>query len=316
MIYCCYIRKPIPNNKKIAIYQLRFDLEINAIAWVQQQNPSDEAFYRAFKCVIKVALVSGGRESAAMVIRLGVDFFDVKVFADTGDDPTALLTVQHMNKYHNWNVHIVYKKDENGNQIKIRDFYANKFVQDEKTGLIGHALPIRSKKDCTGKFKIEPEMSLLHELYGDDVFYELYYGLSFSDKEIGRMRNSGVQYATNMYPLIMQHVDRQLCGQICKNYFGFIPERTWCRMCFEKTPKDWKDMWRNNKEEMLKIIKFEESSLLYKQYGYGLNSKPLSKIIKLKKVDQTTLTSCGCVKGDLSDYMNIESNTIKHEVTN
>lgn len=83
---------------------------------------------------IKVAFVSGGRESIAMVIKQGVDYYDELVFADTGDDPLAVNTNWFMEKYHGWKIHTVYSK-----YGKIREYYENKNVDDEPE-FTGHAM--------------------------------------------------------------------------------------------------------------------------------------------------------------------------------
>ena len=306
MIYCCYYILREINKKgkevKTPIYQTRFESKEQADKWVLEQDQKLEPFVKQFTQVKKIALVSGGRESSAMVFKVeqkyGKDFFDRKEFADTGDDPTGRATVDYLNQRHDWNIQIVFKKDEDGKQVNIVEYYENKIIDNEPE-FTGHALPSHIAKDCSNKFKISPIMNDLKETYGNDTFFDLYMGLSHSIKEIGRMRNTtGVLYSAYVYPLILEfQLDREMCGQVCLENMGFIPERSWCQMCIEKTFADWREMWKKNPKKVLEIIKFEESSKFMKKYGRGLATIPIKEILKIKELpqEQTTLISCGCV---------------------
>ena len=246
---------------------------------------------------IKVALCSGGRESTAMVIKQGLEYYDERVFADTGDDPHGLKVVQDLNDRLGWNIAIVHSKYGN-----IREYYENKIVSNEEQ-FIGHALPSQANKDCSGKFKITPITKYLFEKYGKDTNFELSFGMSFSKKEIHRMesiKSHQRKLDTSKFPLIEKQVDRELCGKICNDYLGYIPKRSLCDMCFERTIKDWKDFYNDDPNGCMSVIKFEESSKLFKKYGYGLAAKPIRKILKLPMIGQTELQfdtkPCACIE--------------------
>ena len=237
--------------------------------------------------MIKVALVSGGRESTAMVIKMeekyGKDYFDLKMFSDTGRDPEGRQTVDYLNKYCNWDVGIVQSKYGD-----IQDYYSNIDVHDKTDSkLDGHAMPYRAQRDCSTKFKISPNRNALRAAYGKKETFEIYYGFSHSKKEIKRKKailkpKNMVSYCTYKFPLIDEfQIDREMCGEICKKYLGFIPKRSVCDLCFEKTQADWKEMARTNKKRFLEICEFEENSHIFKVYGYGLNGIPLRQLAKL-----------------------------------
>lgn len=237
--------------------------------------------------MIKVALVSGGRESTAMVKMMedkyGEDFFDIKLFSNTGRDPEGLATVEYLNKTQNWDVGIVQSKHGD-----IQDYYANIEVEDKiDTKLNGHAMPFRAQKDCSYKFKIAPNRNALRATYGKKETFEIYYGFSFSKKEIKRKMRvlkpaNQVQYCTYKFPLIDEFkIDRDMCGKVCEDFLGFIPKRSVCDMCFEQVQADWKELARTNKKRFLEICEFEESSHIYHVFGYGLNAIPLRQLAGL-----------------------------------
>lgn len=235
----------------------------------------------------RVALVSGGRESTAMVIKQTPQFFDELVFADTGDDPHGLATIEHLNKYHNWNIQIVRSK-----HFPIVDYYQNIHVEDKiDDKLSGHAMPFHAQKDCSSKFKIQPARKYLREKYGKKEFFEIYYGFSFSLKEVGRKERVmdpryRVSYAEYKFPLIDLKVDRELCGKLCKDLLGFIPEPSLCDMCFERTQSQWKEFYKKHPERSNEIMEFEESSHVFKVFGYGLNGVPLRRLFDLEPLDE------------------------------
>jgi len=243
---------------------------------------------------IRIALVSGGSESLAMVRKceeeFGEDFFDGKIFADIGRDPSGRATVDYLNKYKNWGIGIV--QSIYGD---IQDYYANIDVKDkESEELDGHAMPYRAKRDCSKKFKIQPIRNYLRDLFGKKVKFILYYGFTKSKKDIKRKLklskpDNRVSYCAYRFPLIdIFKMDRKHCTDLCQKYLGFIPDKSACDMCFENTISDWKKLWLTNKKRALDIMHFEEGSHIFKVFGYGLNQIPLRKIFRYSE-NQTTL---------------------------
>jgi hypothetical protein len=241
--------------------------------------------------MIKVALISGGRESTAMVKKVedkfGKDFFDEKMFANTGDDPHGVATIEHLEKYCGWKVTTVKSK-----HFPIVKYYEDAHVIDKlDVKDSGHAMPFHAQKDCSTKFKITPVRNYLREKYGKKEKFEIYYGFSFSKKEVERkMRVTKpeyqVGYATYKFPLIDMKIDRKLCGDICKELMGFIPEPSLCDMCFERTQGEWKKFYKDNPVRAEEVMKFEESSHIFKVFGYGLNGVPLRKLFGLEPLDK------------------------------
>lgn len=235
---------------------------------------------------IRIALVSGGRESLAMVRKceeeFGEDFFDGKIFADTGRDPAGRATVDYLNKVKNWGIGIV--QSQYGD---IQEYYANIDVEDkEDSELDGHAMPYRAKRDCSVKFKIRPIRNYLRDLFGKSAKFLMFYGFTNSKKDIKRKfkiikPENRVSYCGYRFPLIdIFKMDRLHCTELCKKYLGFVPDKSACDMCFENTITDWKKLWRTDKKRALEIMLFEESSHIFKVFGYGLNSIPLRKIFR------------------------------------
>ena len=166
-----------------------------------------------------------------------------------------------------------------------------------------HALPSQANKDCSQKFKIYAISDYLFNKYGKKTNFELSFGMSFSKKEVARMesiKSHQRKLDTSKFPLIEKMIDREQCGKTCEDYLGYIPKRSLCDMCFERTIQDWKDFYKESPERVMSVIEFEESSKLFKKYGYGLAGKPIRKIIKLPMIGQTQLQfdtkPCACVE--------------------
>ena len=184
----------------------------------------------------------------------------------------------------------------------IREYYQNKQVTNEPE-YEGHALPSQANKDCSQKFKIYAISDYLFAEYGKETNFELSFGMSFSRKEVARMesiKSHQRKLDTSIFPLIDMRIDREMCGKICQDYLGYIPKRSLCDMCFERTIKDWKDFYKESPERCLSVIEFEESSKLFKKFGYGLAGKPIRKIVKLPMIGQEQLQfdtkPCACVE--------------------
>lgn len=255
------------------------------------------------KKVIRVCLNSGGRESVAMskIMKdeFGNDFFDIELHAKTGDDPVGFEQCEYLKRYHGWSIE--YAESKYGN---LREYYENKEV-DTGDGFIGHALPSQANKDCSEKFKIIPETKYLVDKFGLDVVYELYFGFSDNKKDKARARRMEKILSKKVkikqipkFPLIEKQIDRKKAGDICVEFMGFLPEPTKCLSCFERTIQDWKDDFKKMPNAMNQVIKYEESSKLFKKFGYGLSMKPIRKILRIPDQEQQTLDikPCPCVE--------------------
>lgn len=231
---------------------------------------------------INIASVSGGRESTAMVIAMekkyGKDFFDKKIFADTGRDPVGRATVDFLN-VRGWKTTIV--KSKYGD---IQDYYTD--IDVDKEDIQGHALPMRAQKACSYKFKIMPIINYLRDKYGKKQHFNIYYGFTIAKKDVKRKermisKKYKRNYATYNFPLIdIFRWDRQHCTELCMKEFGFVPDKSACDLCFENTIGDWRKLYKDNPKRALEIMKWEQGSHTYKKYGYGLNAVPLDILFK------------------------------------
>ena len=58
------------------------------------------------------------------------------------------------------------------------------------------------------------------------------------------------------------------------------------RSCLDK----WKDFFKKNPEQAKKQMEFEESSHVFKVFGFGLNNVPLRKLFGLQPKDEKQKT--------------------------
>ena len=231
--------------------------------------------------MIKVALISGGRESTAMVKKVedefGKDFFDEKMFANTGDDPHGVATIEHLEKYCGWKVTTGKSK-----HFPIVKYYEDAHVIDKlDVKDSGHAMPFHAQKDCSTKFKITPVRNYLREKYGKKEKFEIYYGFSFSKKEVERkMRVTKpeyqVGYATYKFPLIDMKIDRKLCG------LNGVPLRKLFGL--EPLDKEQKKLFDTYTPE--KIDAIMDTEILTKKISVGCNCMEDVRIFDKVDVDE------------------------------
>jgi hypothetical protein len=76
------------------------------------------------------------------------------------------------------------------------------------------------------------------------------------------MRESGVEYVTNIFPLIDNKLTRQDCVDIiCLADYDFpMPVRSGCFFCPFNSLSRWRELFEQHKDLYLKALKLEENS--------------------------------------------------------
>jgi hypothetical protein len=209
----------------------------------------------------------GGVNSTAMffVLLKNKIPLDEMIFADTGAEmPQTYKTVERMQgiaKQNNILFTIV--RSDKGNLYD----YCWKY----KT------VPSRQRRDCTWKFKIRPIRNYIREKYGKEEHFNQYIGISYEEKH--RVRLSDVRYATNVYPLIDNKIDRNECIKINKENGFDDTLKSGCYICPFTRKQGWIDLAKNNPELFDKAIALEENCPNKK---VQLASKPLRFFKKLE----------------------------------
>ncbi len=108
---------------------------------------------------------------------------------------------------------------------------------------------------CTRDKKIIPIYSYYRSL---GTHINQYLGIAYEERD--RARESGVSYATNIYPLIEKKIDREQCLKLIHDAGLKNPIRSGCYFCPFNSISRWTEIYRNHKPLYEKAIALEENS--------------------------------------------------------
>ena len=108
---------------------------------------------------------------------------------------------------------------------------------------------------CTRDFKVNP----IHQYYrGLGGHVNQYVGIAYD--EIHRMRNSRVDYVTNLYPLIDNRLTRQDCIDLIIDAGLPVPEKSGCYFCPFNSTERWRRLLERHPDLFERAIALEENS--------------------------------------------------------
>lgn len=107
---------------------------------------------------------------------------------------------------------------------------------------------------CTERWKIRVIRSALRERGATSATVML--GISLD--EIHRMRDSDVQWAENVYPLIDARLTRRDCERIIQRYGLELPPKSACDVCPHRTPTGWAQLKRDDPKAFAYAVETEE----------------------------------------------------------
>lgn len=107
----------------------------------------------------------------------------------------------------------------------------------------------------TRDFKVIP----IHAYYRSiGTHIEQYMGIAFD--EIDRMKDSRVDYVTNLYPLIDDRITRKGCIEIIQTEGLPVPVKSGCYFCPFSSLERWKWMYETHPDLYWKAVALEENS--------------------------------------------------------
>ena len=189
----------------------------------------------------------GGVNTVALMIILVEEGFplDEVVFSDTGGEAPEtydyLETVDIYLKNHEIPFRTVSKR------ISTRDLL----------GTCTHrkVIPSVMWRWCTRDFKVRP----IHAYYRSlDAHINQYMGIAFD--EIDRMKDSRVDYVTNLYPLIDRRMDRDNCVDVIEAAGLPIPVKSGCYFCPFNSRGRWEWLLETHPELFENSVRLEENS--------------------------------------------------------
>lgn len=189
----------------------------------------------------------GGVNTVALMIVLVDEGFplDEVVFSDTGGEAPEtydyLETVGTYLKDHCIPFRTVSKR------ISTRDLY--------ETCSHRKVIPSVMWRWCTRDFKVKP----IHAYYRSlNAHINQYMGIAFD--EIDRMKDSRVEYVTNLYPLIDRRMTREHCVEVIEAAGLPIPVKSGCYFCPFNSKGRWEWLLKNHADLFEKSVALEEQS--------------------------------------------------------
>ncbi len=163
--------------------------------------------------------------------------------------------------------------------LKTVDFYLSKYgiplkIVRSKNGTLydtckrRKVIPSQIWRWSTRDYKITPIYSH-YRSFGVPV--NQYLGIAFEERD--RMKESGVSYVKNLFPLVENKLTRQDCMDIiCVSDFDFpMPVRSGCFFCPFNSLSRWTEIYEKHRELFLRAKELEENSKHY----------PKQKLMKL-----------------------------------
>ncbi len=202
------------------------------------QKPNEATYILSFGAGVNtVALM-------VMLIQEGAPL-DGVIFADTGGETPA--TYDSLK---------VAREYIDGHDIPFTVVRA----RPKETDLYGTALrrrviPSVKWRWCTRDFKVNPIHRYYLEIGGH---INQYIGIAFD--EVYRMKDSGEDYITNLYPLIENRMTRQDCIALIAEAGLPVPEKSGCFFCPFNSTDRWRQLLERHPDLFDKAITLEENS--------------------------------------------------------
>lgn len=172
---------------------------------------------------VRVLALGAGVQSTTVAL---MERFDFALFADTGWEPAEVY--RHLEWLEATLPYPIVRVSAGNLRARALEGFAALPLFTASGGM--------GQRQCTNQYKIRPMRRHLRQL-GQHV--TLSFGISLD--EVGRMRDSGVRYLTNRYPLIEARMTRH----DCENWLaerGVVAPRSACIGCPYRTNREWRHL--------------------------------------------------------------------------
>ena len=227
-----------------------------------------------------VASLGAGVQSTTIVARSLAEGWPMQaaVFADTGEEQP-----------HTWKVvrHLEAECEAAGVPFGIVQAHdgqrLTEWYQEQGT------IPFVTRRSCTDHFKIRPVRAWLK----DNGFNPVNVALGITTDEIHRARDSDVQWATNVYPLLDLGMSRQDCIKWLEdNWTGPPVEKSGCIGCPMHGRKGYAALLKEDRAEFMRWEAMEKAGRNYgtKKHHTLLPSGPTLEALRLQIENQASLS--------------------------
>jgi hypothetical protein len=211
---------------------------------------------------------AGVNSTALMIFLIRKKFpLDGVVFADTGGElPETYEYLKIAQKYlSKHKIPFVIVKSKNGT---LYDTCKRRRV-----------IPSAIWRWSTRDYKITPIYAYYRSL---DAHVNQYIAIAYD--EIERIKDSRVDYVTNLYPLIDNKITRDGCIEIIKSAKLPVPPKSGCYFCPFNSIERWHELYTTHRNLYYKAIKLEENSKHFpKQRLTSLTLRQLKQSFQIRK---------------------------------
>lgn len=188
---------------------------------------------------------------------------DVAIFADTGDEPAAVMD------------HLRFLRGDNVLPFPIDVVTAGRRLSDDLAGGVkagpGRFAPIpfftsgggMGRRQCTREFKIEPINKRIRALLGYRPRQRIPVGaaevwIGISTDEVVRAGASFDRWTVNRYPLLEQRMSRSDCEIWLERHGYPVPPKSACVFCPYRTNAQWRDLRERDPEAFEEACRIDD----------------------------------------------------------
>lgn len=247
---------------------------------------------------MKIISLGAGVQSSAMFLMScygELEKADAAIFADTQDEPKSVY------KYLEWleqegekyGIPIYRVTDGSLAEHSINTHPLIPLFAGNTGGTIG--------RSCTKNFKLAPLKRKARQLMKEAGEKSVEMWIGISTDEIQRMKDSGVKYITNRWPLIEKKMDRNDC-KVWVNKVGAPPAaKSACVYCPFRRNSDWARMKKEQPDEFARAVEFDKRFRKHKKldgdFYVHSSLKPLDEIDFTHDADQIEFGFLGECEG-------------------
>lgn len=254
---------------------------------------------------IHIISLGAGVQSSTMALMAAVGEITpmpvAAIFADTQDEPKAV-----MEWLARLAINLPFKTHRVTRGCLSEDFIAAiKAGGDSRCGQPPYY--IKGERDlwqegklwrkCTKEYKLDLIRRKAREIMETAGATHIQQWVGISLDEAHRMKDSGVKYVTNVYPLIDRRMNRWDCIRWLRAHQWPVPPKSACWHCPFTNDTRWRDMRDNHPDEWKKAVKYDRllRSLNPSRQSAGIKGKIFlhRSCVPLDEVDLTTEEELG-----------------------
>jgi 3'-phosphoadenosine 5'-phosphosulfate sulfotransferase (PAPS reductase)/FAD synthetase len=181
------------------------------------------------------------------------------IFADTGDEPKAvmnwLITLEGMLPFpvHRVQYGVISKDflDPDKTRSAQPPYYVVNVGSDDKGGMLW--------RECTKNYKLNPIRRKIRQLMKETGTKHVVQWIGISFDELIRMKQSGVRYLENYYPLVEKRLTRNDCLAWLRARGIKAPPKSACWHCPYTSNARWREMMLTMPAEWQKAVQYDEA---------------------------------------------------------